>query len=827
MSHLQRDFRQTVRGLVKQPGFTLAALLTLALAIGPNTAIFSVVDSVLLQPLPFRDPERLVIIWALNPEIAKLVGVDDLPPSTANLDDFQRESSSFEALALVQTDRPPLTNQGDPEQLGAVIVTPDFFKVLGTPALFGRPLGPEDETPGTPLSVVLSYNYWQRRFPGDRSVLGRKLVLNGKPLTVVGVMPPRFAFPRASEVPSYLSFPADPDIWMPRAHTEAQRKMRDARGGFIVGRLKPGVSRQAAEQELNALSLRYAELYGTYDKGWSIRLEPVANQMNKGLRPVLLLLWAAGAMVLLMACVNVANLLLARAASRQKEIALRTAIGASRKHLVGRLLQESALLSLLGGALGIFLAWLFLRLCDAMIPTGLVGAATFTLDGRALGFTLLLCVLSSLLVGLIPAFQMTGPDLAGTLRQGPQAGVGTVRSRRTRSALVVAEVAVSVVVLVGAGLLLRSFLRLMAVDPGFKKENILTFKIDQPANRPPEELASFYARLDQELNALPGAVSAGIISNLPMGGDDSFSAVAIEGKPEPAPGQLQIVAGRLATPGYFETLGIELKEGRFLQAGDTRDQEVMAAVIDEAMVEAYWPGEEALGRRFKRTDTANSPWITVVGIVGNVRHENLFSESRPTMYMTPDQHIRFFMKYQSWGVVRTEGDPRALASAVRQVVSRVDRLQPVALIRPYEEVVNQSIAKNRLSLLLLGTLAALALALAVVGIYGVTAYSVAQRTREIGLRMALGAQRMQVLKMIVRETGRLTVVGIVLGLALAYALTRVAASSVSVLLYEVGLTDPVTFAGVVLVLTLVALAAAWLPGRRATRVSPMSALRLE
>lgn len=824
MSPLIQDLRITVRSLSKQPGFTIASLLTLALAIGPNTAIFSVVDSVLLQPLPFRKPERLVVVWGVNPDIAKLVGADELPPSAANLDEFQRESSSFEALAMVDQDRRSLTGQGEPEQVGAVLVTPAFFKILGTPALFGRTLGADDETPGAPLAIVLSYNFWQRRFPGDRSVIGKKFILNGKPLIVAGVMPPRFAFPRASELPSYLSFAADPDIWVPMAFTEAERTSRANRRGFVIGRLKPGVSREAAEQDLNALSQRHAD--PNYDKGWSIRLVPITDQMNQGLRPVLLLLWAAGAMVLLIACVNVANLLLARSATRQKEIAVRTAIGASRRRLVIQLLVESGLLSLAGGALGIFLAWAFLRLCASAIPSGLAGAATFTLDSRALAFTLLLCVLSSLLVGLVPAFQMTRPDLAGSLREGTRAGAGTIQSRRTRNALVVAEVAVAVVVLMGAGLLLRSFLRLMAVDPGFKAENVLTFKIDLPPDRPADQLASFYARLDHELGTLPGAESVGIVSNLPMGGDDSFAVVAMEGKPAPEPGQLQIVAGRMATPGYFETLGIQLKKGRFLEPGDTRDKG-MVAVIDEAMAEAYWPGEEVLGKRFKRLDVKDSPWITVVGVVGNIHHQNFYTEPRATMFMTPDQQTRFFMNSQSWGVVRTQRDPLDLATSVRQAVSRVDRNQPVALVRPYEEVVNHSITKSRLSLLLLSILAALALTLAMVGIYGITSYSVGQRKREIGLRMALGAQPTQVLRLIVQETGLIALLGILLGVGLAFALARLAASSISVLLYEVGLADPVTFIGVILVLVLVALGAAYLPGRRATRVSPMAALRID
>jgi putative ABC transport system permease protein len=455
-----------------------------------------------------------------------------------------------------------------------------------------------------------------------------------------------------------------------------------------------------------------------------------------------------------------------------------------------------------------------------------VGAATFTIEPRALAFTLLACVVTSLLAGLLPAFQMTRPDLAGVLREGTRAGAGTTQSRRTRSALVVAEVAIAVVVLIGAGLLLRSFMRLMDIDPGFRSENVLTFKIDLPSDRPADELASFYTRLDRELASIPGARKAAIISDLPMAGADGLTVIDIEGKPEPPQGETRLVGARMATPGYFETLDIALKKGRLLQSTDTRDN-AMAAVIDEAMAETYWPGEEVLGRRFTRRDNKESPWITIVGVVENLRHSDLYSEPRPTLYMTPDQVTKFFMPYQASAVVRTEGDPLALSTSVRNAVYAVDRNQPVAQVRPFTEVVSQSITKSRLSLLLLMLLSILALTLALVGIYGITSYTVAQRTREIGLRLALGAQREQVLRLVVRETGLLAILGIALGVALALVLTRVAASYLSALLYEVTSTDPMTFFGVAVALALVALAAAYLPGRGATRVSPMTALRTD
>ncbi|HKH45581.1 MAG TPA: ABC transporter permease [Thermoanaerobaculia bacterium] len=829
MSDVLPEIRRAVRSLLQQPGFTLAAVVTLALAIGANTAIFSLVDAVLLTPPPFRDPGRLAVIWQRNPEVAKVLGYDDLLSTPATFFDWQRDSRSFERLAEIQTSRMILTGQGEPEPLETLLVTGDFFPLLGTSALIGRTLVPAYDAPGAPPAIVLSYNFWRRRFAGDRGVVGRTFLFNGQPRTVVGVMPPRFDFPRGSEVSSLLSFTARPDAWMPRSHKPADQADRGNRASLLIGRLRLGLGMQAAEDELNRLAERYAEIYPNTDKGWSVRLVPIAEQRVQGIRPALLVLWAAVALVLLIACVNVANLLFARAASRQREIAVRMALGAGRFRLIAQALSESTLLALAGGLLGGFLAWASLRLFAASAPPGLAGVASFALNGRALLFTLGLCVLTGLLAGLVPALQMTRPDLASTLREGTRAGAGTTRNRLTRSALVVAEVAIAVVVLVGAGLLLRSFLRLLDVDPGFRGEHVLSFRLDLPADRPPEEMISFYNRLEQQIDGLPGTTAASLVSELPTSGQDNVTAVMIEGKDQPRSIVLQQLASlRMVTPGYLDTLKIPLRKGRFLRAGDTRNA-TQVAVIDEAMAASYWPGEDPLGKRFLRMDRRQPPWVTVVGVVGNVRHADLFTEPRPTVYMTPDQVLGYYVTNQMAAVIRTPGDPRALTSAVRQAVAAVDRTQPVTRILPMTEVVAESMAKSRFSLLLLSVLAVLSLVLAVVGIYGITAYSIAQRTREIGLRMALGARPGEVLRLVVGETARLAALGIVLGLALAWVLARTAAAAsyLSSLLFEVTATDPATFAGVAAALLLAALAAAWLPGRRATRVSPMEALRSE
>jgi putative ABC transport system permease protein len=825
MSSLHQDLRFAARGLVKQPGFALTAVLTLALGIGANAAIFSVVDSVLLTPPPFRQPERLVVAFATNPDAEKAFGYQELPLAIGDFYDWLRDSRSFSGLALLQSDGMTMTGQGEPDKLGVVRIAGDFFGVLGTQALLGRTLGPADDTPGKPTAIVLAYDYWRRRFGGDQGVIGRKVLLNGNPVTVAGVMPPRFAFPRGgSEVHASYSFAPQPDAWVPFALTPQAKQDRGSRFSFVVGRLRPGVGIQAAAAELQGMCERFGQLYPD-DKGWGVYLTPIVEQVSGGLRPVLVVLWAAVGLVLLIACANVANLLLARAASRQKEIALRTAIGAGRRRLLAQLLTESGLLALLGGVLGTFLAWAGLRTAAAVVPAGTAGAATFALDGRVVLFTAFLCIATTALAGLVPALQMTRPDLAGALREGTRAGAGTMASRRTRSALVVAEIAFAVLLLIAAGLLLRSFLRLVRIDPGFRGGRVLTLRIDLPPEgfSPPQRVA-FFNRVAQRLEALPGAAASGMISELPLTGSEQFMSVNFEGRPLPGQGEMWSCGMHSVTPHYHQAMGIPLLRGRYLAAGDVKGAPLVA-VIDEAMARAYWPHEDPVGKRFRFGRSAMAPWMTVVGVVGDIRHSSLHADPQPQMYMTVDQAPEPLTPYWVWFVTRTRVDPHALAAAARNAVHEVDRDQPITQVRTMDEVVADSIATRRFSLLLLGLFAALALVLSVVGIYGITSYSVVQRTRELGLRMALGAQPAEVLALVVKEAGALAALGVALGVVAAFAATRT--RWMTVLLYKVGATDPLTFAGVALGLALVALVAAYLPGRRATRVSPMVALRTD
>ena len=822
MGHLAHDLRLAARSLLRQPGLALAAILTLALGIGVNTSIFSVVDAVLLTPPPFQDPGRLVVAWNSNPPTARAAGLPDkLPTTNAVFYDWRKESRSFAHLAMLQPDRMNLSGEGEPEQLGVVRVTGDFSTLLGTPAEVGRTLLPADDATDQAAAVLLSHAFWQRRYGGDPQVVGRKVTLNGAPMTIVGVMPPRFAFPRGSEMPALFGFAPEPDAWVPFALPAAMRQERQVHFSLVIGRLQPGVGLAAAAAELNTICRRLEQAYPATDKGWSARLVPLAEEMTGDHRPALLLLWSAVGIVLLIACANVANLLLARAASRQREIAVRTAIGAARSRLIAQLLIEAGLLSLIGGGLGVVLAVVGLRAFSAYVPVTYAGATTATLDFRVLGFTLLLCVVTTLLAGLVPALQMTRPDLAESLREGTRAGSGTVRGRWTQKALVTLEVAITVLVLIGAGLLLRSFVRLIAVDPGFRSAHVLTFEANLPPDLyPPARLTPFFNRLADRLKALPGVTGASVQSKLPLTHIDIMAPILVEGRPIPKPEEIKLAEWHTTFPGYFAVMGIPLKRGRDLAVGDTKDS-LHVVVVDEALAQTYWPQEDPIGKRF-RYSARSQQWLTVVGVAGSTRSV-MNAVPQPQVYEPSAQVPEPMMTNQLMVVVRTTGDPRSIVSAVRAAVHEIDPAQPVTHVRTLEKLVDDSLADRRFSLLLLGLFALLALVLSTVGIYGLTAYSVVQRTRELGLRMALGALPQGVLGLVLREAGKLTGVGVVLGLVLAYAFNKVIAS----LVYGVGSTDPLTFFGVALGILAIALLAAYLPGRRATRVDPIVALRTE
>ena len=823
METLLQDIRFACRTLLKRPAFTVIAILTLALGIGANTAIFSVVDSVLLAPLPFRDPDRLTMIWASNPELARQVGLPDkLPVSPATFYDW-KTAKSFEKMALVSSDRLSLTGDGDPEQIAAVKVSGELFQALGTPALLGRTLQPEDDDKGKRTTILLSHDFWQHHFGGDRNVIGRILHIDGAPLAVVGVMPAGFAFPRGGEMPHGFGFAAQPDVWVPLAFTPERRQNRGNRGYLAIGLLKPGVGIPEAQAEMTEISRRVEKAFPDSDGGWHNRVAPLRRELVGDIRPALLILLAAVGLVLLIACVNVASLLLAQAAARQKEIAVRTALGAGRGRMVRQLLTESALLAFTGGAAGLLLAIWGLRAFTLWIPDDVPVSRHLTLDPRVLLFSLGVTLLTGLLAGLAPAFQMTRPDLAESLRDGTRAGSGTSRGNRTRGILVIVETALAVVLVAGAGLLIRSFARVTNIDPGFRPEGVLTLQVPISQVKYPDGAKrwAFLSQALERLRALPGVTVAGTVSNLPLSGEEEIDWLIVEGRPRPANSSETPLADlRQASSGYFEAMGIRLLRGRTFNGND-RAGVAGVAVVNETLARTYWPGADPIGKRirFGDLDSKKPEWLTVVGVVDDVRSSSLEGTPRPQAYLAAAQNA-FSRQYV---VLRTKGDPKNLIAAARSAIWSVDRDQPVAEARAMSKVVSQSVAGRRFNMVLLGAFAVLSLLLAAVGIYGITAYSVAQRTREMGLRMALGAERWTVLALVLREAGFLALAGLAAGLALAFAATRVMAS----LLFGVGASDPLTFASVAATLALVSLFAAWVPGRRATEVDPMVALRTE
>src|SRR5579864_3650120 len=777
MGRLVPDLRFAVRMFARQPTLAAAAVATLALGIGANSAIFSVVDSALLTSPPFREPGRVVVAYASSPLNARLVGVaDKFPMSWGDFYEWSREVRSFAQLAMLEPDTMSLAGAGPPLQLNVIRATGGFSAVLGTPAILGRGLEPGDDLPGKPAAILLSYGTWRRRFGGDAGVIGRKVYLDREPVSVIGVMPPSFSFPRGAEMPAGFGFPAEPDAWVPFCLTNDLRQDHGRMTSTVIGRLRAGVGIASAEQELRVIYGRLARAYPNH-QDFSARLLPITEQMVGSVRPALLVLWAAVGLVLLVACANVANLLLARAASRQKEIAVRVAIGAGRGHLVGQLLAESGLLALIGGILGIGVAVLGLRALAAFVPVDLAGAVTGSLDSlgaRVLAFTGLLCAATSVLAGLLPALQATRPDLVECLREGTRAGAGIAGSRRTRDALVVAELALSLLLLAGAGLLLRSFARLLSVDPGFRAAHVLTFDVNLPPGRMTMEgRRQLYARVVARLRALPGVAAAAAISHLPLSDGIWVSPWEVEGRPKPRPADVVAVDARIVTPEYFAVMGIPLRRGRLLAAGDGQGGGAVA-VIDDAMARVFWPGEDPIGKRIRnwnagpRADDLEYPWTTVVGVGGSVHYDNLEARPRIQLYRP--------MAQPSWSppamtfVMRSAGDPLALAAAARGAVRGLDPDQPIAGVRTLEQVVAGSVAPRRFALLLLGMFAALALTLAAVGVYGVTYHSVVRRTRELGLRIALGARPHQVLRLLLAEAGALVALGLGIGLVAAFAL---------------------------------------------------------
>jgi putative ABC transport system permease protein len=807
METIIQDVRFGLRMLTKNPGFTVVAVIALALGIGANSAIFSVVNTILLRPLPYKDPERLVMVW----EDDSRHGYPRDTPAPANFVDWRDQNKVFESMAAIADLSFNLTGAGEPERLDGKRVSASLFPILGVEPQLGRWFVPEEDRPGENHVVILSHALWQRRFGSDAGVIGKTITLNGYSFSVIGVMPPSFRFPSA-----------DDQFWIPIAFTQAEAARRGAHFLQVVARMRPGVTLEQARAEMSTIAARLQQQYPEQNTDLGAAVVPLHEQLVGNIRPALLVLLGAVGFVLLVACANVANLLLARAAVRQKEIATRVALGASRLRLIRQFLTESILLAAIGGGIGLLLSVWGVRLLKAFIPPNISQAKEITVDVKVLVFTLLVSLLTGLVFGLAPATQATSVNLNETLKEGGRDSAAGSRGNRIRGVLVVSEVALSLILLIGAGLLINSFLRLRNVDPGFHAGNLLTMSIALPAQKYPDQArrSAFYTEMIRRVEALPGVKSAAVTSQIPLIKQGDSIGITVEGQPPPAPGQENIVATRIVSPNYFRTMGIKLLRGREFGEQDRADAPA-AAVVSESMARRYWPGEDPTGKRIcPGKPESPDDWVTIVGVVNDVRQFGLDAELKPQMYLTYQQAGFFSPRHL---VIGTNVEPHSLAASVRGTVWGIDRDQPVSNIRTMEEVLAESISRQRFSTLLLGVFGVVALVLAAVGIYGVMSYSVSQRTHEIGIRMALGAQRRDVLKLAVGQGLKLVMIGVAVGLVASVVLTRV----MKTLLFGVSSTDPATFAVISLVLVVAGLLASYIPARRATKVDPMIALRYE
>ncbi len=815
MSGFVQDTRYAIRQLRKSLGFTAVAVITLALGIGANTAIFSVVNGALLRPLPFRDPDRLVRVWHVPPP-QSFPGMTEFSVSAANYLDWERQNHVFDKMAILSYHGFTLTGGDKPEQVDATAVSPDFFAALGVAPILGRTFFPEEDQPGRSSVVVLSHRFWQQHFGSNPEIIGHTMSMDGQSYLVAGVMPENFHFPDFAQ------------MWTPMAWTDKERAVRGEHHYMVIARLKPGIDIRQAQSEMNTISTRLEQAYPGDDKGWGAVVKSLHDDLVSDVRPALLVLLGAVAFVLLIACVNVANLALAKTFGRQKEIAIRTALGASSMRLIRQILTETVLLALAGGALGLTYAHFGVRLIMAFLADKLPPSVDVSLDANVLAFTALLALLTGIVAGVVPAVRLTRGDVNQALKQGLGRTDADAGGHRTRSILVVAEVAFSLLLLIGAGLMLRSFQQLHSVKPGFESHGVLTATaaVSRAKFTEPAQQARFFEQVLQRVRALPGVEAAGVIDDIPLNDEGSHQPIAIEGRPVVAMSEQPEVDVRLVSAGYMSAMHVPVLRGRDFGDSDVAGRPA-TVLISASMAEHFWPGEDALGKRLTLTFFPDSV-REVVGVVGDVKLDGL-DQTRPStaLYLPLDQVSTpvngGWNSFPMTLVVRSATDPAGMTAAVSNAVHSVDRDIPLRDILTMDDVVATSLSPQRFNMLLLGAFAGLALLLATIGIYSVLSYCARQRVREIGIRLALGARISDVLRLIVLQGMKPTLLGMALGAAGALAMGHL----VSSLVYGVRPSDPLTFLAVMVLLALVALGASIIPAYRAAKVDPVVALRYE
>ena len=805
MGSFAQDIRYGVRLLAKRPGFTLIAVLALALGIGANSAIFSVVNAVLLRPLPFKDSDRLVWFYEIQPKL------DRAPFSPADFLDFQSQNSSFEELTSFRTMGFSLTGGDQPERIRGAIVSANFFSTLRAEPVEGRAFLPEEGQAGAPRVAVVSYSFWQNRFGGDPNLIGKTFTANDEAVTVIGIMPASFNYPQRTE------FWVNPRQIVPDLFSTFTGNLTAMRGTHylsVFGRLKDGATLGSAQGDIDTV---VAGIQQQHNTNHGVHLVTMHEQTVGDTRPALIILMVAVGFVLLIACANVANLMLARATGRYKEMAIRTALGASRGRVIRQLLTESLLLALMGGALGILLAWQGVKLLVAVSPANTPRLSEIGLDGQVFLFTLAVSLLTGIIFGLVPALQASKPDLNEALKEGGRSGSDGSRRSFVRNLLVVAEVALSLVVLIGAGLLVKSFGRLLNVEPGFNTSNTLVGGISLPGKKYGDSAKrlAFFNELTQRFEAIPGIEGVAVSNDLPIEGTDTTSYPTIEGQQNGADDRF-LVGRHAINAGYFKALGVPLLKGREFTPRDIEGAPPVA-IINDTAARRIWPDEDPVGKRFKFGDN-DDPWLEIVGVVADIKHNGLDAEPSLESYapyaQAADPYLTFALRAPN---------AATLVSTVRREVQAIDKDQPISETRLMSDLLSESVAPRRFPVVLFSLFAGVAMLLAAVGIYGVMSYSVTQRTHEIGIRMALGAGQKDVLRLVLRQAMAVALAGIAVGLVAAFALTHLMSS----LLFGVSATDPVTFVVIPAVLIGVALGACFVPARRAMKVDPMVALRYE